>query len=331
MSLPDANAILDLMEAFRRSKVMFAAVSFGVFDRLERGPADAASLLPEADPGAAERLLDACVSLGLLTRKERRYANTPQASAYLCRESEHTLAGYILYSDRVLFPLWSHLEDAVREGSNRWRQTFGFEGDLFSHFFKTPEAQRDFLLGVHGLGKLSSPAVAAAFDLSRFGRLADVGGATGHLAAAVRRRYPRIEAVVFDLPAVVSFARTLQPDRSIEFLSGDFFRDALPAADLYVLGRILHDWGEAEARTLLEKIHAALPAGGGLLLAEKLLAEDHTGPISAQMQSINMLVCTDGRERSLEEYRRLLEGVGFVDVRGKRTGAPLDAVFARKS
>ena len=75
---------------------------------------------------------------------------------------------------------------------------------------------------------------------------------------------------------------------------------------------------------------ARLPSGGGLLIAEKLLAEDKTGPTPAHMQSLNMLVCTEGKERTVSEYRALLEAAGFVDVQGRRTGAPLDAVLALK-
>ena len=68
---------------------------------------------------------------------------------------------------------------------------------------------------------------------------------------------------------------------------------------MYSLGRILHDWPEDRIRLLLSKIYAALPAGGALLIAEKLLDEDKSGPTPAQMQSLNMLVCTEGRERTL--------------------------------
>jgi len=43
------------------------------------------------------------------------------------------------------------------------------------------------------------------------------------------------------------------------------------------------------------------------------------------------LVCTEGKERSLSEYRELLQASGFREVEGKFTGAPLDAIFALKS
>jgi acetylserotonin N-methyltransferase len=336
MSSPDPAPVIDLIEAFRRSKTMFAAVKLGVFERLERGPADAATLAVELDTQteALERLLDACVGLGFLRKQDGDYANEPVAAEYLCRSSEHALTGYILYSNDVLFRVWSHLEDAVREGSHRWEQTFGLTGPIFDHFFKTDESMRTFLMGMHGFGVLSSPKVVAAFDLSRFRRLVDLGGATGHLAIAACERYPHLRAAVFDLPRVIEVARE-QVERSsvasrLELIAGDFFRDALPDADLFSVGRILHDWPESKIRALLEKIYARLPSGGGLLIAEKLLAEDKTGPTPAHMQSLNMLVCTEGKERTLGEYRALLEAAGFVNVQGRRTGAPLDAVLAVK-
>jgi len=337
MTLPDPSPVIDLIDAFRRSKAMFAAVRLGVFDHLERGPDTLDVLAAElaASPDALERLLNGCVGLGLLEKhSDRRYANTALASAYLCRSSPHAMVGYILYSDEVLFRMWANLEDAVREGGHRWRQTFGTDGPLFEQFFSNAENMRTFLLGMHGFGVLSSPRVVAAFDLSRFRRLVDLGGATGHLAVAACERYPNLRAALFDLPPVVEFAReqvALSPAAGrVDLIPGDFFADNLPEADLFAVGRILHDWSEEKIRTLLRKIFERLPAGGGLLIAEKLLAADKSGPTGAHMQSLNMLICTEGKERTLEEYTTLLHAAGFGEVLGQLTGAPVDAVLAMK-
>lgn len=313
----DPAPILDLIEAFRRSKTMFAAVSLGIFDG-ER---------PKS--AALDRLLEACVSLGLLEKRGEEYINTPVSDEYLRRSSPGTLSGYIRYSNTALYRLWGNLEDAVIEGGNRWTQTFGEERAIFANLFRTEEAKRDFLMGMHGFGMLSSPAVVAAFDLSPFRHLADLGGATGHLALAAVEKYPHIAATLFDLPEVIEVAREHTGNR-VTLIAGDFFNDPLPSADLYALGRILHDWNEDKIRRLLDRIHAALPPDGGLLLAEKLLHEDRRGPVSTHMQSLNMLVCTEGRERSLSEYTSLLREAGFQKVRGHVTGAPLDAVLAIK-
>jgi len=315
--MTDPGPILDLIEAFRRSKTMFAAVNLGIFDG-------------ERPSGAAmDRLLEACWALGLLEKRGEEYMNAPVADEYLRRSSPRTLSGYIRYSNSALYPMWGHLEDAAIEGEPRWKQTFGSEGPIFAHFFKTDEARRDFLMGMHGVGRLSSPAVVEAFDLTHFHHMVDLGGATGHLAIAARARYPELKVTLFELPEVIEFARERVGDE-VELVAGDFFTDALPEADLYAVGRILHDWSEDRIRGLLGRIHDSLPARGGLLIAERLLDEDRRGLVSTHMQSLNMLVCTEGRERTLGEYDSLLRAAGFAEVRGRVTGAPLDAVLATK-
>ena len=333
---PDPAIVLDLLEAFRRSKTLFTAVSLGVFDALATRPKSLATLARElkADADGLERLLDACVGLQLLSRRDSGYENTPAAAVYLCQSSPQRLTGYIGYSDKVMWKLWANLEDAVREGSHRWKQTFDLDGPIFSHFFRSEEQTREFLMGMHGYGLISSPHVVAAFDLSRFRCLADLGGATGHLVIAACRRYPNLRGIVFDLPEAVGLAReivgTSEVASRITITAGDFFTDALPDCDLFSLGRILHDWSEAKILNLLTRIYERLPRGGGLLVAEKLLVEDKSGPRWAQMQSLNMLTCTEGKERTLSEYESLLKRVGFVEVTGCRTTSPLDAVLAVK-
>ena len=80
----------------------------------------------------------------------------------------------------------------------------------------------------------------------------------------------------------------------------------------------------------MRKVSERLPVGGGILIAEKLLDDNKSGPVAAQMQSLNMLVCTEGKERTLAEYKALLERCGFADVQGRKTSAPVDAVLAVK-
>ena len=336
MNLPGSAPIIDLIEAFRRSKVMFTAVSLGIFDRLQRQPATAAEFARELDahPGALGRLLDACAALGLLEKRDGVYHVTPIAEKYLCASSPLSLDGYIRYSDEVLYSMWGSLADAVKEGSPRWKQVFGVDGPIFSGFYRSPEAMRGFVRGMHGLGMTVSPVAAAAFDLSGFRRMVDLGGATGHLTIAACERYPQLRGVVFDLARVTPLTREIvaqspAADR-IDVIDGDFFADDLPPGDLYALGRILHDWTDEKCERLLRQIYDRLPTGGGLLVMEKLLAEDGVGPLSANLQSLNMLIVTEGRERTLDEYTRLLHAAGFSDVEGRTTGAWLDAILARK-
>lgn len=332
----DPSPVLESLDGFRRSKTMFAALELGIFERLNRGPATllviSQDLLLHGD--ATERLLDACVGSGLLEKKDGVYSNNAVASTYLVRSSPAALVGYIDYSNRVGYRMWGDLETAIRKGVHLWETTYGLKGDIFAHFFKTEEAKRTFLMGMHGMGMLSSPRIVEMFDLGTFKHLVDLGGATGHLTIEAVRRYPKLRGTIFDLPPVVVVAQEFidrSPDKArLATAAGDFFKDPLPDADLFALGRILHDWSTDKIKVLLSKIVARLPSGGGLLIAERLLNDDKTGPLKGQLQSLNMLVCTEGKERNAAEYRALLLEAGFADVQARETGSVVDAILAIK-
>jgi acetylserotonin N-methyltransferase len=336
MSVPAPDLVVDLLQGARRTKVMYAGVSLGIFDALDgqSSSSSALALLLECDGMALERLLNALVGLGLLSKCDDLFSNTPVAQVYLTTSSPRRMTGYLNYSNTVGWPLWGKLEDAVREGTSRWKQCFGWDEPIFSSFFKSAESANEFLMGMHGFGVISSPALVNAIDLTRFQHLVDLGGATGHLAIAACERYAQLRATVFDLPQAVPLAQFVTGQspvaNRVAVISGDFFTDPLPEADLYSLGRILHDWSLDKIQLLLAKIFASLPVGGGLLIAEKMLNADKSGPSWAQMQDLNMLICTEGKERTLAEYGELLLSAGFAEVTGYCTQTPIDGVLAIK-
>ncbi len=332
----DPTIVLDLLEAFRRSKTMFAAVELGVFDRLEGKPLSIAELSGalECNQGALTTLLESCVALGLLIRTGGTFGNSAVASTYLTSASPNRMTGYIRYSNNVMWHMWSHMEDAIRTGENRWKQTFNLDGPIFSHFFRTEQAMNEFLMGMHGFGMITSPQIVKCFDLNRYQTMCDLGGATGHLVIAACEAYPKLQGIVFDLPHALGLAKELtsksHASTRIQIVGGDFFGDALPLADLYAVGRILHDWNEPKVKLLLKRIYDALPKGGALLVGEKIVNEERDGPRWALMQSLNMLICTEGKERSASEYEVLLREAGFSRISVATTNVPLDAILAEK-
>lgn len=334
---PDISGIVEILDGFRVSKAMFAAVSLGLFDRLHQSPATCSELARDLNcvEHALERLLGVCSAKNLVTQSDDgRFSNTEASDRYLRVESSETLAGYVFCSDRMQYPLWAHLEDAIREGTNRWEQEFGRRDGVFDHFFKTDEDKEIFLRGMNGYGRISSPLAVQSFDLSKYHRMADLGGATGHLVIAACERYPDMTACVLDLPSMTPIAaRSIQEaglsDR-IDIVDGDFFKDPLPEADIYGFGRILHDWSDEQVVFLLEKTYDALPAGGAVIICEHLLNEKKDGPTTALLQSLNMLVIAEGRERSTSEYEALVRGAGFSEFYAKVTGGPVDAMLGVK-
>jgi len=307
-------------------QVLFSAVELGIFEALpsavgsdnsgddEGVTAAVLSVTLGTDEDALTRLLDACVGLGMLAHKggdsPSRYRHTATSATFLTAGGNESMVGYIHHSQKLLYPLWGDLAGAVREGSNRWHSVFGRDSaDVFASVYSSKADLDRFVASMHSFGSASSPLVVTAYDLGRFRHLVDVGGGTGHLAAAATTAWPGLAATVLELPAVTASTReyiaNMGATDRVSVAEVDFFADSvwpLPRdADIISFGRILHDWGETDCELILRRACAHLPIGGGVLLAEMLLDEDKRGPVSAQLQSLNMLVQTKGKERSGSE------------------------------
>ncbi|XP_036883617.1 probable bifunctional dTTP/UTP pyrophosphatase/methyltransferase protein isoform X2 [Sturnira hondurensis] len=328
------TAVLELVDGYKVSKALFTACKMKVFDLLrDEGPLSAGDIARKT--GASEegtgRLLDVCAALGLLDKTERGYSNTHLASLYLLSDGEHSLHGLIMLNDDHGWHLYGHLESTLREGASLHPRALQTTGSLY----QTQEKKLLFLRAMHGLTKVAARQVATAFDLSRFTSACDLGGCTGALAYELARQYPGLKVTVFDLPEVIEDAVCFQPDGpqtgQVRFVPGDFFRDALPEADLYIVSKVLHNWPDDRVHQLLSRISSRCKPGGGLLVVELLLDEERREARSALVQSLTTLVLLGGRERSLSEYRSLLRAHGFSDVRAVCTGSPVDAILATRA
>ncbi|NXV81330.1 ASML protein, partial [Atlantisia rogersi] len=328
--------ILELMDGFRASKALFVASKLKMFDHLKsKGPLKAVDVANEVGTSVCgtERLLDACAALGLLEKTPQGYSNTDSANTYLASDGEYSLHGYIIHSNDHLWPLFTHLESAVKEGSRQNHRAFGKKTeDLFKDCYESPEAKQRFMAAMHSLARLTARDLATAFDLSQFESACDLGGCTGALAHELVQIYPNLKVTVFDLPEVIANTPHFQPPGQqvapVTFVSGDFFKDSLPEADLYILSRVLHDWPDEKINVLLSKISSVCKQGKcALLVAEIVLDEQKTHPPRAVLQSLSM---TEGKQRSGSEYKQLLEKYGFTNVQIKITGSLLDAFLCFK-
>uniref|UniRef100_A0A674IWL6 Acetylserotonin O-methyltransferase n=1 Tax=Terrapene triunguis TaxID=2587831 RepID=A0A674IWL6_9SAUR len=201
---------------------------------------------------------------------------------------------------------------------------------MFFQITRSEEEMIKFMYGLNAIWSICGRDVIGAFDLSPFTVIYDLGGCAGGLAQECISLYPNSTVTIYDLPKVVQVAKERfvpSEERRITFHEGDFFKDPIPEADLYILARILHDWADDKCMQLLTKIHKACKPGGGVLLVETLLNEDKTGPLETQLYSMNMLVQAEGKERTPAEYSKLLAAAGFREIQVKKTGKLYDAIL----
>lgn len=332
------HSIMDLIDGFKVSKTLFTASKLKVFDVLNSSNGLTLEEIAgqiNASVFGTERLLDAAVSVGLLERVKHQddghavYRNTEQARQFLVSDSPLSLHAYILHCDGIVWPLFSHLEDAVKEGTSQHERAFGkMNKDMFQDvYYSQDNVKMRFMNAMHSIVNVTGKDVATAFDLSSYKTACDIGGCTGAMAYQFTEAHPGLSVTVFDLPQVIDMRRHFQPkahhDR-VSFVAGDFFKDDLPKADLYILARILHDWSDEKVHALLTKLSKVCTPGCGLLLSEILLDQERRRPSRAVLQALSM---TEGKQRSAAGYIDLLEKHGFIVKQIKYTGNLLDAIL----
>ncbi|XP_066879389.1 probable bifunctional dTTP/UTP pyrophosphatase/methyltransferase protein isoform X4 [Kogia breviceps] len=328
---PFPTGLLELMDGFKASKVLFTACKLKLFDMLrDQGPLKAVDVARKlnACAGGTERLLDVCAALGLLEKTHRGYSNTEAATLHLVSDGEHSLHGLAEYNDAHVWGVFTGLGPAVQEGADQTRGALRVMEEE-GHLSQSREMTLQFMRAMHSLSKLTAHHVATAFDLSRFTSACDLGGCTGVLACELTQKYPRLQVTVFDLPEVTElsggFQRGGRQTERIHFVPGDCFKDNLPEADLYILSRILQDWPDDKLHKLLSRISSTCKPGGGLLVAEAA-AEEERASRRPRLRTLSA-----GQPRSPDEHRCLLQRHGFQDVRVARAGDLLRVVLGTRA
>jgi hypothetical protein len=169
--------------------------------------------------------------------------------------------------------------------------------------------------------------VMASYDFLRFGSIGDIGGGSGHLLQAILDAVPAAKGILFDLPHVIEEAAGIASER-LTLQPGDFFKDALPSCDAYLLMEIIHDWADEESVAILQAVRRAAPPHATLLLIERIVPND-PGPDWSKILDIHMLALLGGRQRTQQEYAALLDQTGFALTCDIDTQAGISILEAR--
>jgi demethylspheroidene O-methyltransferase len=318
-----ARKLFDLVAGFVYSQVLLACVRLGLFDALSRGalPGDVLARRLGLSPEVAQRLLDAARALGLVERRGACWGLGPLGAplannAALAAMVEHHAT---LYGD-LADPVALLRGDAIAQLQGYW--AYAGSSDPAALPAGAVEAYSRLMAS-------SQPLVASEILESYcFGRhrcVLDVGGGDGRFLQSLGEQFPKLDRMLFDLPAVVELARArLGP--SVRLEGGDFLRDPLPVgADLVTFVRVLHDHDDRGVATLLASASRALPPGGSILVAEPLAGTPSAGAMGDAYFNFYLLAMGQGRPRRSSELAEQLTAAGFSRVRQLRTGFPLQA------
>jgi hypothetical protein len=292
------DRIVKLGLAFRAAKALLSAVELGVFTALAEDSLDLDALRMRVgiDERGARDFFDALVALGMLERDERgRYANTPETNFYLDRQKPTYIGGELDHFNTYVYPHWNLLTPALRTGKP---QSGARATGHYSALYADHAALETLIKGMTGGTLPVAKALVAKFPWQDYKTVIDVGTAQGCLPVQIAHAHPHITGGGFDLPPVNplfdNYARDHGLCDRLRFYAGDFLQDPLPSADVLVLGRVLHNWDLVTKRMLLKKAYDALPAGGALIVYERLIDDERRVNAAALLASVNMVIMTAG-------------------------------------
>jgi hypothetical protein len=294
----DPEHILQTGLAFWASKTLLSAVELELFTELARKPHTAAELQSRLGlhPRSARDFLDALVALGFLERKDGVYGNTPATDLFLDKHKPSYVGGILEMANHRLFRFWGSLTEALRTGKPQ-NEASGGES-MFASVYSDPERLKGFLKAMTGISRGASLAIAAKFPWSRYKTFVDVGTAQGDTAVQVALAHPHLSGIGFDLGVVAPIFEEYVTEHGLEprlrFVAGDFFKDALPKADVFTMGHILHDWDLVQKKLIIKKAWDALVTGGALIVYESIIDDDRSKNAFGLMMSLNMLIETPG-------------------------------------
>jgi predicted O-methyltransferase YrrM len=325
---------------FWPSKTLLSAVELGLFTTLGSGALTGADIADRLDlrSRAVYDFLDGLVALHLLERdgsgEDARYRNSAVTAQYLDRTSPTYIGGILEMANARLYPFWGGLTEALQTGEPQ-SESKHTGHSIFEELYREPARLEQFMQAMVGVSMGNFHALAQTFDFSRYQTVCDVGGATGQLSLILAQHHPHLRCTSFDVPVVAPIAtRTISQaglsDR-ISAVSGDFFTDPLPTADVITMGLILHDWNLERKLQLIRAAFEALPPGGAFIVIENLIDDERRENVFGLMMSLNMLIeFGDAFDYTAADFRGWCTDVGFRSVEVLPLAGPASAGIAYK-
>ncbi|HEX3266266.1 MAG TPA: methyltransferase [Candidatus Limnocylindrales bacterium] len=315
VSAETAARLRQMLSGVRVAQAISVAARMRIPDALATGARSSDDVASElhADPPTLYRLLRMLAAAGILTEGgDRQFALTELGNALRADVEGSVREQAILFLRPEVLEAWGNLEHSIRTGENAFAALH--REDVWAWRARDPEAQSQFNRAMAVMSGPLGPALAEAIEVSPGDVVADIGGGNGTLLAAVLARHADIRGIVFDQPSVVAEAAPVLEAAGVadraQLVGGSFF-DEVPAAAVYLMKSILHDWGDADSVAILQTIRASARAGSRLLVVERIIGEPNED-LEGKVSDLHMLVMPGGQERTLEEWRALHAAGGWA-------------------
>ena len=327
--------LMQFATGFMVSAALSTATQLGIADLLKGGAKSTRELAAScgAQEEALYRVLRALASIGVFSEvASRTFALTPTGELLRSDRDDSARDMVLWMTNSFHYHIFPEMLHAVKTGETVVEKVYG--ESCFGYLEKDKEVGDVFNRAMTMFSKMLSPAVLDAYDFSYLNgkTLVDIGGGHGYLLTSILKKYPEIHGVIFDLEHVHVGAKERISEAGLtkrcETTGGDFF-SAVPAADAYIMKHIIHDWNDEKALTILKNCAAAGRGKTKVILIETVLSPGNE-PHFGKWLDLEMLLVPGGKERTQDDFARLLDRAGFALTRVVPTKSPVCVLEAEK-
>jgi hypothetical protein len=323
-----------LVSGFRATQLVRAATELRIPDLLADGPRSAADLAEATGvmSGPLQRALRALVSVGVFDEVDGgRFAATPVSDWF--RDRPGSMRGIALMLPAESYRAFGDLMYSLKTGEPAFEHIYSMS--RWEQLAQEPEQSALFNSSMQFNTEAMRDAVASAYDFTGLLSVVDVGGGRGTLIAGLLKANPGLRGTVFDIEAGLAETEAYLKEEGVHdrcaVKRGSFF-DHIPAGhDAYVLKNIIHDWSDEKAAVILANCRKAIGPERRLILIERIVPPRSDYSAASRqlfMLDMQMMVMLGGRERTLDEFRALLESAGFQLTRVIPTESPFQLIEA---
>ncbi|MEV6637015.1 methyltransferase [Actinoplanes sp. NPDC051470] len=309
---PPITAVMTQMLAgFQVSQALYVVAKLDICTMLDDGPQTTAKLaeLSGAQVRPLSRIIRTLSMLGLF-RSEGDLVETTPLGATLSRNHPETLCNVAEMWMETHYAPFGELLHTVRTGEPAAQRFFG--QSLFDWIGEDEGRTAQFAQAMTDVTGSMRKGLFDGYELPAGELVADIGGSDGSVLAELIGNRPERRGIVFDQPAVVPVATEAMTVRRmadrVKVIGGDFFQE-VPAADVYLLSMILHDWDDDSAVKLLHTIRRSADAARLVIVEGVVPADDAPHPM--KLIDLTMLGITRGWERTADEFAELLAAGGY--------------------
>jgi len=321
------NTIREFAASFQKSRILLSGFELDLFTNIDESGTTNNQIANDLhlDEHACERLLNALVSLGFLTKKNQMFFNTAESYSFLSKKSSKYLGG-LMHSNH-LWNTWSNLTKVVKTGISAHSTEVNERGE---------EWLFPFINAMHDRAKKQAPQQVANMDLSEIKSTLDIGGGSGAYSMEFVSKKPDIKATVFDLPNVIPITKKFIDQEGftnkIKTHTGDYTTDDLPEGfDLVFLSAIIHSNSLETNQNLIIKSFKSLNKNGKIIIQDWIMNNDRTQPTPGAIFAINMLVGTEAGDCFTEkEVTEMLIVAGFKNISRIEFETGLSQMMAQK-